>query len=142
MDFNALDSRQAAETGAAMDIRHPVSGDVLMDGDKVCRVILRGSESPTVQKAMRAMKKAAAAKTEDEMRSVEEIHEEMVRMAAPLILGFENVDRGDKPATADDAKWFLGLNLFNGNADQPSFVQQVLMFASDRANYLGNAASV
>jgi hypothetical protein len=116
MDFNKFDSRAIAETGSPMQIVDEWTGEKMMDGDKPCRVILRGTASASMQAKMRAVQKAAmmSKKTkgkdaEDEARVMEDIHNQMVDAAAPFIMGFENVNNGDMPATADDAKWFLNL---------------------------------
>jgi hypothetical protein len=116
MDFNKFDSRAIAEAGSPMQIIDEWTGAEMMDGDKPCRVILRGTASASMQAKMRAVQQAAmmSKKTkgkdaEDEARVMEDIHNQMVDAAAPFIMGFENVNNGDKPATAADAKWFLNL---------------------------------
>lgn len=142
MDFTKLDSRAAAEIGAPLHILHPVTGEPMQDDGKPCRVILRGTESRHAQQVARALNKAkrAAAEKEgdDDDRALEDMHADLVKMAAPLVVGFENVNRGDKPATAEDAEWFLGLNLFSSPGNPPSFLEQVMTFAANRANFLGN----
>jgi hypothetical protein len=168
MDFNKFDSRAIAETGSPMQIVDEWTGEAMMDGDKPCRVILRGTASASMQAKMRAVQKAAmqSKKTkgkdaEDEARVMEDIHNQMVDAAAPFIMGFENVNNGDKPATADDAKWFLNLTfpemgVKEDDDGQPilnkysepvyemknnPFAKQCSEFASKQANRLGNAKS-
>jgi hypothetical protein len=168
MDFNKFDSRAIAETGSPMQIVDEWTGEAMMDGDKPCSVILRGTASASMQAKMRAVQKAAMQSkkakgkdAEDEARVMEDIHNQMVDAAAPFIMGFENVNNGDKPATADDAKWFLNLTfpemgVKEDEDGQPvlnkysepvyemknnPFAKQCSEFASKQANRLGNAKS-
>jgi len=168
MDFNKFDSRAKAEAGSPMQILDQWTGDAMMDGDKPCEVILRGTASKSMQAKLRAVQKAAmqskAAKKDDaesEARVMEDVHNQLCEAAAPFIVGFNNVMNGDKPATADDAMWFLdltfpemGVKTENGNpvldADgNPTFemtnnpfAKQCSEFASKQANRLGNDTSV
>lgn len=117
MDFTKLDSRAKAEAGTAMNILDAWTGEPIMDGDKHCRVIVRGTASKTMQAKMRAKAKAAMQSKKDkgdkaedeEARVMEDVHNQLCEGAAPFIIGFENVNKGDKPATAEDAEWFLDL---------------------------------
>jgi hypothetical protein len=116
MDFNKFDSQAIAEAGTAMQILDEWTNEPMMDGDKPCKVILRGTASASMQAKMRAAQKAAMMSKkakgkddEDEARVMEDVHNQMCEAAAPFIMGFENVNNGDKPATADDALWFLKL---------------------------------
>ncbi|MBM1887460.1 hypothetical protein JQV99_18840 [Sulfitobacter pseudonitzschiae] len=60
MDFNAnYNTREAAEKGTPMQIVDPWTGEPVMDGDKPCRVIVRGTASRSMQAKMRAKQKAA-----------------------------------------------------------------------------------
>jgi len=168
MDFNAnYNSREAAETGTPMQIVDPWSGEPVMDGDKPCRVIVRGTASRSMQAKMRAKQKAAMASKkakgdkadgDEEARVMEDVHMQLCEGAAPFIVGFENVNKGDKPATADDAEWFLDLTFpemgvkldKNGETVMDKdgtpqfemtnnpFAKQVSEFAGKQANRLGN----
>ena len=86
MDFNKFDSRAQAETGTPMQILDQWTGEPMMDGDKPCRVILRGSASKTMQAAMRDRQRAAMAahkkgKGDDEARVMEDIHNQLCEAA-------------------------------------------------------------
>lgn len=123
MDFNKFDSRAAAEAGQPMAILDPWTNEPMMDGDKPCRVIVRGTASKSMQAQMRAKQKAAMMSRKDkakkvegknveddeEARVMEDIHMQLCEGAAPFIVGFENVNNGPKAATAGDALWFLDL---------------------------------
>lgn len=137
MDFNQFDSVAASNRGAWMHVKSPVTGDPLYDdGDesKPCRVLVYGIEGDAGQKLME--KERAALKE----GKAEITHEKMVAETSALIGGFENINRGDKPATApDDVKWFLDLQRVVKRNDL-TFASQVRDFALDRANQLGNVS--
>jgi hypothetical protein len=76
------------------------------------------------KKAAMMSKKAKKGSEDDEARVMEDVHNDLCEGAAPFIVGFENVNRGDRPCTADgsekeiidgvevevsDIDWFLGL---------------------------------
>ena len=165
MDFNKFDSQAIAEAGTAMQILDEWTNEPMMDGDKPCKVILRGTASASMQAKMRAAQKAAMMSKkakgkddEDEARVMEDVHNQMCEAAAPFIMGFENVNNGDKPATAADALWFLKLTFPHmgvkedesgdpvlNKDDDPvyemknnPFAKQCSEFASKQANRLGN----
>lgn len=166
MDFNKFDSRSRAEAGAPMQILDPITGEPIMDGDKPCRVIVRGVASKSMQAKLREKQKAAMANKpkegeEDEARVMDDVHRQLCEGAAPFIVGFENVNKGDKPATVDDVEWFLDLSFpemgvkvdADGNTitdkdgspvfemKNNPFAKQIGEFAGKQANFLGNAKS-
>lgn len=138
MDFSQFDSRTAAETPRALHLIHPATGEPLFDGKKPCEVLVIGAESREAQAAIRKAQKAKLKGDDD--KSLEDVHAGLVAAARPLIKGFNNVARGDRPATAEDAEWFLNLNIITGRDGERSFVEQVMAFATSRANYLGNGS--
>ena len=165
MDFNKFDSRKIAEIGAPMDLLDPWTSKPVMSDGQPCRVIVRGTASKTMQSMMRAKQKAAMAShkkgKDDEARVMEDIHDQLCESAAPFIVGFENVMNGDKPATADDAAWFLDLTFPEMGTKQDDegndvldkdgaptfemknnpFAKQVGEFAGKQSNHLGNVKS-
>lgn len=150
MDFNKFDSRKAAANARPLHLVHPSTGAYLYDQDeegndikdKPCRLMVIGTESTAAQQAMKAARreraKAGKAKQEDES-SFAELQQQLVQAALPLIVGIENINRGDQPATLDDVEWLLNLQLLNGQDDEKSFVEQVTQFAVKRSNFLGNS---
>lgn len=143
MDFSNLDSRTGGENGAPLHILHPITGKPMMDGDKPCIVHVTGAEAPSFQAAAKELN-AAQMKAEDtdDQKTLEDLHHEIVGRAKHLITGFENIENGGEPATPE---WFLNLQMIDFRAAQKgkvdlSFASQVLAFANDRANYLGNAS--
>lgn len=147
MDFTQFDARKAAETPRELQLRHPVTGELLYgDGEarkKPCLVKVLGTESREAQAALRAVQKAKVKgdKASSKEQSLEDLHELMVDAATPLIKGFENVMRGAKPATLDDVGWFLNLQLINGQEGEKSFVEQITAFATSRSSFLGNGSA-
>lgn len=147
MDFSKFDSRKAAETAKPLHMRHPATGALLYakdkDGvdqiDKPCRLLVVGTESRTSQAAFRALYQAKMADEKTEtIQSLEATHAKTVDLAKPLVRGFENITRGDRPATLEDVEWFLNLQLMNGQPGERAFLEQVMEFATKRANFLGN----
>ena len=144
MDFSKFDNRKAADEGRWMQVVDPNTLEPLVSDDgKPCRVKVLGVASHAIQDAQRAVQRAAmkAPKPEDDARVLEDIHDESVKAAAPFIVGFENVERGGKPATAEDAEWFLGLTfpimtakIIDGEikfeTKNRTFAKQVTEFAS------------
>ena len=147
MDFDDFNSIAQANTGSDMHIKHPASGELLYADKaqkKPCIVTVLGQESTTHQKQLNkryTAQKARTKKSKDgaEDITLEQLRVEMVASATQLIVGFKNVHRGKKPATVDDADWFVGLQLITFDEDEKSFAEQVIEHAKKRANFLGRA---
>lgn len=155
MDFETeFDSRAAASRGIWLHIEHPSrKGEKLFadnDPAKPRRVLLLGREAPEAgvhyARIARARAKEAVAAKDAKATALpktnEELHAELVELAKPLVLAFENVEFDGKPATKDHAERFLNMQLINGNEEQISFVEQVLRAAGDREEALGNASAI
>lgn len=148
MDFTKLDSRTAADTARPLHIRHQVTGEPIMDGDKPCIVMVMGSASRSIQTAIKNQAQAdmrRAKNEKDDARALEDLQSAMIVAAERLIVGFENINRGDKPATKADAAWFLDLNFVSmshqlrkdeGEWRKASFAQQVVDFAAEDSRFL------
>lgn len=149
MDFNGFDSRSVADEGRPLHLTSPGTGALLWDDggpadpenpdegrSKPCIVFVYGFEGKVAQDASREAAKLP--KLADDA-TTEDYHERLCFTARKLIAGFDNVDRGNRPATVGDADWFLGLNLSNPmlKGRGRSFAEQVLAFAGDRGAYLG-----
>lgn len=150
MDFTSFDSRSVADEGRPLHLRHPATGDLLWDDDgphqgddgaelpreRPCLVYVLGTEGRTAQEAFREAAKLP--KLADDA-AMEDYHARLCITARKLIVGFENVDRGERAATAQDADWFLALNVSNpvARGKGRSFAEQVLAFSGDRNAYLG-----
>lgn len=143
MDFSKKNARKAAETIIPVQMRDP-DGTPIFDGGKPCNVLIRGFSSGEVQNAIREENRAAlkAKPKEDGLGGLEELHAALSASAKRLIVGFENIDRGDKPATLADVDWFLALNLSSiarapdGTTLRRSYAQQVLDAGVDDTRFL------
>ena len=110
MNFARFDMRGKAEEGKAFPILHPETRQPLVEGDKQARFIIRGSASPSVQEAQRhLLVQAAQGSQTDEPPTFEWLHNQTVRSAIPLLIGFENVEIDGVPLTIDDVPRFLDL---------------------------------
>lgn len=166
MDFTQFDNRGPAEAGQRLELVDPSvrNGETLMDGKKVCAVIVRGSTARSVQMDMRKRQKAkmTASKNSksEEARVLEDVHNDLCEGASPLIAGFENIERDGVPLTTDpaDIKWFLDLTFpimgvkededgepiltDDGNVQfqmlNNPFAKQIADFSSKQALTLGN----
>jgi hypothetical protein len=150
MDFDKFDARAAATAGAFLHLKHPSTGELIW-ADPVakggadsqpCRVQMIGLESPQAQAALREIQKrkmtAVKKKDGEETRFFTDLHAELVEAVKPLIIGFENIDRGKTPAGLADVEWFLNLQTLNGSETEISFAEQISNFARKRSNFLGN----
>lgn len=145
MDFSQFDSATKAEDGAKMHLKHPATGDLLYDNpkgatiknSKPCLVHVKGAEAKSVRDSVRAAQKARA-KEGEKSAEMDDMQELVNESAKRLIVGFENIHRGEKVATLKDVDWFLELNSLTGSAGEKSFAEQINEFASSRANFLGN----
>jgi hypothetical protein len=137
----------------------------MMDGGKPCCVIVRGTASKTMQAKMRLRQRKAVTnkskKSDGDFQIMEDIHNHLCEGAASFIVGFENVSKGDTPATAADAEWFLDLTFpemgLKEDADglpvldasgspefemkNNPFAKQVGEYAGKQVNHMGNSAS-
>ena len=142
MKFDKFNSRAGSGVARPLHLRHPATGKPLFDNEadptedngKPCRVMVLGVEDVDTMAQIRAIR-GDSEKTKNQV-------EYLVSVTAPLIAGFENIEREDgkgaRPLTTDDAMWVLRLQAPNGSPGQRSFLEQVAGFAADRANYLGN----
>lgn len=167
MKIGVFDNRGPAEAGQRLVLTDPSvrDGEPLGQGKKTCAVIVRGATSRSVQAEVRARQKAriTARKGEevDEIRVMEDAHTDLCENAAPLIVGFENMEHDDGhtlTATPEDIQWFLDLTFpvmgFKSNesgdpilsADgQPQFemknnpfARQITDFSAEQSLTLGN----
>lgn len=150
MDFSQFDQRGRDEAGTPHPILHPDTQEPIVDPDtgKPCMVLVRGPTAPSVVKAEVARSRSGMLTPADaENLTLAEVHDKNVEVALPFIAGFENVNRGDKPATEADAAWFLGMNMpriekgedgafFIANK---TFAQQIIDIVLAERAKLGNA---
>lgn len=133
MDFSKFDTSAQAEAGRAFDILHPVTGKPMEADGKVARMIIR---APTAQTARKMPARSP------EFATVGEMIAHQMKTMALFVAGFENVERDGRPATADDAEWFLGLIPAQydakGKQTNKTFVDQVVAAKDAFLAELGN----
>lgn len=150
MDFSQFDQRGRDEAGTPHPILHPDTHQPIVDPDtgKPCMVLVRGPTAPSVVKAEVARSRSGMFTAETaEHLTLAEAHDKAVEVALPFIAGFENVNRGDKPATEADAAWFLGMNMPRIGPGEDgtlsilnkTFAQQILDIVQENRAKLGNA---
>lgn len=122
MEFSDFNARDAAEKGAWLHLRNPVNGAPLLDGDDPCRVMVRGTESRSVQSGFAKMVKLT-----------------VPEQAKMLTMAVEFVEVNGEPITPENSHLLYGLQVPNGQSGEQSFAEQVVGFALKRANYLPNA---
>lgn len=154
MDFNSFDSRTAADEGRPLHFTHPDTGELLWDDggpqfdeagnelprSRPCIAHVLGTEGRRAQEIGRETAKLPALPDE---ATLEDYHARLCATARQLVTGFDNIDRGERPATAADVDWVLGLNLANPahRGKGRSFVEQILTFSGSRGHYLGKSGA-
>lgn len=140
MDFNQFDTRSTSDEGRDLHLKHPVSGELLYDGDLPCIAVVLGSEGRKVQEKMADLRRAKVIDdTPFDKLTRYERHERAAVVAKHLVAGFKNISRGEKSATApDDVEWLLDLQVADESArNEASFAEQITDFSTRRANFLG-----
>lgn len=159
MDFSKRDTR-AIDEARELHLRDPSTGEPIMDEGRPCLALVRPVASRSVQAEIKADLRARVAKAkgtkgkDEDARALEDIHQDMVKSAARLIAGFRNIEWNGVPATAEHAPLILDCNFISlphllakdderndGTWRKPSFAQQVLDFAADEENWLGESAA-
>lgn len=149
MDFTKFDARGKAEAGRAFPILHPETLEPLVEDGKTAMFIVRGYSSPSVQAAQKAhlAEKMSLATADKDIYTMENLHQDTVKEALSLLVGFENVELRGEPVTMANAKEFLDL-VFPRVAKNPedgslstvnkTFAIQVIQRANELGESLGN----
>ena len=145
MDLATLNSRAAAQSPGRLHIKHPATGEDLYADKEMTKpmiFLVIGSDAPEAQRATRELQKGFMRQGKDDNTPSADMHGRLVKLAAPLVVGFENVIFHGKEARApEDVIPILSLEgTISMRPEQNSFAEQTMTFASDRTNYLGNVS--
>ncbi len=142
MEFSSLNTKDAAERGAELHLRHPVYAHPLYSGggtdadgrwtDKAqspdpITVTVRGVESRSVQDRLKRLQRN---RVKGKEADAEETGLEFV---CSLVIGFSGLTKGGEPMRATDARAFF--------EQSDDLVEQVIDFAKERSNFFGDASS-
>lgn len=149
MDFSKFDNRGPAEEGVRVPLMDPLTGEPIEGETGAACVIVRGVASRTVQAEMRKRALAKAKSKQQALDVLEDVHQALIEAAAPLVVGFENVERNEVPLTAspEDVRWFLDLTfpMMQKDGDgwkmiNKPFGAQIAEAAGDQDRFLPSAA--
>lgn len=145
MDLKKYRTRDNAESGASMSVVDPTTGNVWIDPEsgKPCIIKVLGSESSVFQKnsfklarkmlasrrSQRGVFKQAAVEDDE---SWEESRDQTIQLACELTVSWENVEEDGRPVECNE------LNKRRLYTEYRWLREQVLAFAQDPSNYLGN----
>ena len=131
MDVSTLNTKDPAENGAFLHLRHPFTGELLWSDEKKTEkvgLMVRGNEAPTVQKALKKVTRGL--NTRKRARPGDSDEKRGMIYARALVMEFIGLTKEGRDLDADDEsdiEWF-----FDQSDD---FVAQVIEFAEDRANF-------
>jgi hypothetical protein len=138
MDFADFDIRRAEE-GVAMEIKHPVSGKVMVDpaANEPCAVLLMGADSSAYREAENAIIAAAAAERDKEAASsLNRLRGEVLERLVACTVGFRHVEIDGKAIDKTPAAFRAAY------ARLPWLREQALAFIEDRRNFLPKPPTV
>jgi hypothetical protein len=120
MDFSTLNTRKAAAQGAFLHLLHPGTGKAMFtDAGEAIGLTVIGTESDAVRNAVRQAQR----------NRVKDATEKGEDFLVSLVTGFHHIVRDGVTldCTPENVRWILDLS--------DSFGEQILAFASDRANF-------
>lgn len=132
MEFSTMNTKTQAEKGAFLHLKHPALDYLLWDGEgdkkKKVGVMVRGTESKTVQDRLKAVNKERLTNPDDDSKAG-------LDFVVSLVFELIGIDRDGKPAASTDEniRWFFQLS--------DGFVEQVLEFAKKRASFFSSTAA-
>lgn len=135
-DLSTLDTTKAAEEGATLEVRHPTTGIVLMNGEaKPVTLTLAGSDSDRAMKAERAalnrrFKANANRRGTSSSMTAEELDSDTLDKLAACTLGWSGfvVEGSEVECTPANARQLY--------RQWPWLREQAQAFVDDRANFL------
>ncbi len=131
MDMNDLDTVAAADSGATMTVRHPVTGDDLMHDGKPMTLTVLGADSGEFK---RAVSDSVKSRKPGKAISVAEAERATIDMLGRITTGMSENWTWDKkpfPFSKDNVKRLY--------TERPWIRTQVDEFIAERSNFLGNS---
>jgi len=129
MDLSTLDVKAVAEEGATLEVRHPVTGN-LIDGMSV-KVL--GTDSATYRNAVKARIRRAANQRKKQDFDPDKAERDALELLADLTVGWDGVELDGEPLKCTRENCIMVYGRF------PWLREQVDEFVADRANFLPNA---
>lgn len=143
MDLQKLNTKDGAEKGADLHLKHPVLGHYLYSGENCdadgvwtgtgkatpVAVVVRGTESKTVRDRLKKIQR------EKVKRPDADDEETGLEFVCSLVVAFKGITMDGKPmeATPENKRMFF--------EQSDALVEQVIDFAKDRANFFGKTSS-
>lgn len=133
-DLSALDTVQAAEAGAPMEVKHPATGEVLSNGDgRAVTVVLAGEDSERARRARRAVlnrRLRQQRRRRDGEVTAEELEQDEFEVLAACTISWSGFELGgrDLACNPENAKQLY--------LQFPWLQEQADAFRRDRANFL------
>jgi hypothetical protein len=132
-DLSTLDTNDAAEAGARMEVTHPTTGAPLMNGSTAIVLILAGQDSDRYRAADRKISNKRIATGRNGQRLVltaESIESDNLQRLVACTIGWEGVawDGAEKDCTPENARALY--------ERFPFMREQAETFIADRANFL------
>lgn len=135
LDFTQFDTVAAAEQGAAMKVRHPTTGEILLyqtrDGKEPVTLTIFGEDSERCRAALRAVRNRRMETQRSAKVSAESLENEDYEILAACTGGWKGISLDGKeetPATPE--------NIRAAYKRFPWLFEQANAFRTDRANFL------
>lgn len=133
MDLSKIDLASAAEQGATMQLKHPVNGQLLFDGEgdhkKAITITLAGRDSERFQRAYRSIQNRRLGRRNKEKQTVEQFENETIELLARATLGWQHITLEGAPLE------FSEQNARRLYERLPWVREQIDEFIEDRQNF-------
>jgi hypothetical protein len=135
LDMATLDLSDVSGAGAVMEVRHPVTNEVMMVGDKPLTITLAGTDSAIYRKTEHAVSDRRLAKGPFAKTKTQEYESAVTEIFAACTLAWQGIslDGEELPCTRQNAvRLYTRLRWLN---------DQVAEFIKDRTNFFSGSAT-
>lgn len=131
-DLTVLDTGNAAEEGATLELRHPQTGELLLDNGEPVTIRLAGEDSPQYRRAQHAAQNRRLQRGNMAKLKAEELESDTLEIYAACTLSWHGIalDGVELPCNKSNALMLYRRPGLKWIADQVSD------FIRDRANFL------